>query len=173
MPKPNLTLKQMRCLLAVEETGHFRRAAEICGMSQPSLSVQIQNFEEALEVQLVERSRSGVALTPIGREMAARARRVVDETQGMTDLAAASKGGLVGTIRLGTSSTLGPYLLPQVVAALHREYKSLSLYVREGAPRDLEYDLGRGDHDVIIAQLPAASTEHVSEKLFREPLYLA
>jgi len=168
-----LTLKQLQCLLAVEETAHFRRAAEQLDLTQPSLSAQIQNLEAELGLRLAERSRSGVALTPAGREIAIRARRIVDEAQGIADFAAGAQSGLVGVIRLGTKPTLGPYLLPHVVAALHRTHKELRLYVRESEPRLLEEELARGVHDVILTQLPAASSEHVSERLFNEPLYLA
>jgi LysR family transcriptional regulator, hydrogen peroxide-inducible genes activator len=167
------TLRQLRYLVALDETGNFRRAAEQCDISQPSLSVQIQNIEEVLGVHLVERSRSGVTLTPVGRDIVRRARRVLDEVQGIVDFAAGAQRGLVGTIRLGAKPTLGPYLLPHVVAKLHRQHPELNLYVREGAPRELEYDLGRGIHDVILAHLPVAGTELVTRRLFREPLYLA
>lgn len=170
---PAITLKQLTCLVSVEETLHFRRAAERCGMSQPALSAQIQNLEDVLRVRLVERGRSGVALTPVGREIAERARSIVENSQGIVDVATASRGGLIGTIKLGTSSTLGPYLLPHVVSTLHKQYKGLSLYIWESSPRDLEYDLGKGVHDVIIAQLPTTSIDFVTDRLFREPLYLA
>ncbi|TFH54340.1 MAG: hydrogen peroxide-inducible genes activator [Candidatus Zixiibacteriota bacterium] len=173
MKQHPLTLKQLRYLVALEETKHYRRAAENCDISQPSLSAQIQNIEEALGVPLVERSRSGVALTPTGREVAERARRVLDEVQGIVDLAAGAQHGLIGTIRLGAKPTLGPYLLPHVVASLHRQHPELRLYVREGAPRELEHELRRGVHDVILAQLPVVGSELVTQRLFREPLYLA
>jgi len=168
-----ITLKQMQCLLAVEETAHFRRAAERLGMTQPSLSVQVQNLEAELGLRLAERSRSGVVLTPAGREVAERARRLMNEVQGIADFAAGAQHGLVGVLRLGSKPTLGPYLLPHVVAALHRSHKKLRLYVRESEPRFLEDELGRGVHDMVLTQLPAASKEHVAEKLFDEPLYLA
>lgn len=173
MKQHPLTLKQLRYLVALDETKHYRRAAEHCSISQPSLSAQIQNIEEALGVQLVERSRSGVALTPVGREVAERARRLLDEVQGIIDFAAGAQHGLVGTIRLGAKPTLGPYLLPYVVAKLHRQHPDLRLYVREGAPRELEHELRRGVHDVILAQLPVVGSELVTQRLFREPLYLA
>lgn len=173
MDSEALTLKQLRYLLALGEAKHYRRAAEICGISQPSLSAQIQNIEEALGVHLVERSRSGVSLTPVGREVAARARRILDEVQSLTDFTAGAQRGLVGTIRLGAKPTLGPYLLPHVVARLHRQHPDLNLYVRESAPRELEHELSRGIHDVILAQLPVGGAELITERLFREPLYLA
>ena len=167
------TLKQLCYLVALDDAKHYRRAAERCNISQPSLSAQVQNIEQVLGVQLVERSRSGVTMTPVGREVVDRGRRVLDEVQGIVDFAAGAQRGLTGTIRLGAKPTLGPYLLPHVVAHLHREYPDLSLYIREGAPRELEHELGRGLHDVILAQLPVAGSELVTERLFREPLYLA
>ena len=168
-----ITLKQLKFFLALEETGHFRQAAELCGVSQPSLSVQIQNLEEELGMRLVERGRSGVALTPAGREVAHLAQNVANGIQNIFDFAEGARGGLAGTIKLGTTPTLGPYLLPHVVAALHKKYKELNLYVREGVPRDLEFELGRGLHDIILTQLPIASAEIVHQTLFREPLYVA
>jgi len=173
MDADSLTLKQLRYFLALREEKHFRRAAEVLGISQPSLSAQIQNLEQALGLHLVERSRSVVALTPVGREVAERAQRIFDEVQSLTDFTAGAQRGLIGTIRLGAKPTLGPYLLPHVVARLHRQYPDLNLYVREAAPRALERELAEGVHDVILAQLPVQGAELVTERLFREPLYLA
>ncbi|MCK5747545.1 MAG: LysR family transcriptional regulator, partial [Oricola sp.] len=80
-----ITFKQLQCLLAVEDAAHFRRAAERLDMTQPSLSAQIQNLEAELGLRLAERSRSGVVLTPAGREVAQRARRILNEAQGIAD----------------------------------------------------------------------------------------
>lgn len=168
-----LTIKQLRYLIAIEETLHFRRAAEREGISQPTMSAQLQTLETTLNVQLVERSRSNVALTPVGREVARRAKRVLEEAQGIIDFAASGTGGLVGTIRLGTKSTLGPYLLPYVVEELHRAHPELKLYVQESEPKSLEFELSDGKHDVLLTQLPIAGSDYVTERLFREPLYVA
>lgn len=124
-------------------------------------------------VLLVERGRSGVALTPVGREVVGMARRIIDDVQSIVDFTSSAQQGLVGTIRLGAKPTLGPYLLPHVVARLHRQNPELNLYVREGAPKELEHELSDGTHDVILAQLPVGGTELVTRRLFREPLYLA
>ncbi len=167
-----ITLRQLSYFVALSDTGHFRRAAERCGISQPSLSTQIQALEQALGVALVERSRSGVALTPVGRDIVARSRAILEDVQGVIDHAGIARHGLVGTIRLGAKPTLGPYLLPHVVARLHRQYPDLNLHIREGGPRDLESELSRGVHDVILAQLPISGSELVAHRLFREPLYV-
>ncbi|MEM8699409.1 MAG: LysR substrate-binding domain-containing protein, partial [Pseudomonadota bacterium] len=173
MSSSDLTLRQLRYLVALAEALHFRRAAERIGVSQPSLSAQIQLIEGALGVQLIERSRAAIALTPVGREVVARARRVLEEVQAISDFALEAQSGLLGTIRLGVKPTLGPYLLPHIVAPLHRENPDLKLYVREGAPRELEFELANGTHDVILAQLPVTGADLVTQRLFREPLYLA
>ncbi len=173
MDAEKITLKQLRRLVALAETGHFRRAAERCGVSQPSLSAQIEALEEALGVRLVERGGAGATLTPVGREVVARARIALEAAQGVADLAAAAREGPVGAIRLGAKPTLGPYLLPHVVAALHAKRRALKLYIREAPPRVLERELAEGVHDVILAQLPAAGAELEARPLFREPLYLA
>ena len=101
MRDTSITLKQLRYLVALADARHFRIAAEDCGIAQPSLSVQIQNLEDVLSARLVERHRSGVVLTPVGREVVARARRVLLDVQGILDVSTSSAQNLVGTIRLG------------------------------------------------------------------------
>ncbi len=168
-----LTLRQLYYFSALAEAGHYRKAAERVGVAQPSLSQQIAALEAALGVRLVERGRAGAMLTPTGREVLARARRVLDEVSELGDLADRMAGGLSGALQLGASPTLGPYLLPNVVRRLHQQYPGLQLYIREGAPRDLERDLLDGRHDLILTQLPVLSSDLTVQRLFREPLLLA
>jgi LysR family hydrogen peroxide-inducible transcriptional activator len=170
---PPITLRQLRYLIALEDMAHFREAAESCGISQPSLSVQIKTLEETLGLTLVERGRGPVRLTLPGREVAGRARAILDATRGILDLTVTLKSGLGGTIRLGTSATLGPYLMPHVVGDLHRSHPDLRLYIREAAPRDLLRELNDGAHDLILTQLPVAGANLTTARLFREPLSVA
>lgn len=167
------TLRQFRYLVAVADTGHFRRAAEAWGVSQPSLSAQIQALEVALGHRLVERGRGGVHFTPIGREVLKRARRVVADTQAIVDFADTAGKGLRGRIRLGVKATLGPYLLPRIVGELREAHPEIQLYIREGVPARLEDELTRGVHDVILAQLPLRSVDLVTRPLFHEPILFA
>lgn len=167
------TVKQLKFLLALEETAHFRRAAELVGVTQPSLSAQVQLLEDRLGLRLVERGRGGVRLTPAGREVCNRARTVLEGVRDLVEFAAVARDGLAGTIRLGAKATLGPYLLPHVVGALHAAHPELRLYIREDAPRVLEADLARGSHDAILTQLPVTGADYATARLFREPLMLA
>ena len=173
MSVPPITLRQMRYLIALEETQHFREAAESCGISQPSLSVQIKTLEDTLGLILVERGRGPVRLTLAGREVARRAREILDASQGILDLSVTLKSGLGGTIRLGTSATLGPYLMPHVVGDLRASHPDLRLYIREATPRDLLRELHDGVHDLILTQLPVSGATLSHARLFREPLAVA
>ena len=168
----DLTLRQLRYLSALADTRHFRKAAEREGISQPSLSVQISNLEETLALPLVERGRGPVTLPPAGREVLLRAQAILDDVQRLMDVSTALKSGLSGTLRLGVSPTLGPYLMPWVVAELHSAYPDLSLYIRESAPSDLRFELERGGHDIVLTQLPMTGADLTTRRLFREPLSL-
>jgi LysR family hydrogen peroxide-inducible transcriptional activator len=120
----------------------------------------------------VERGRRAI-LTPLGRDAVAAARKVLLEVDNFVATARRSDDPLVGTIRLGVSPTLGPYLLPQVVARLHSVSPSLRVHVREGLPNKLTENLLNGIHDVILVQLPVDGTSLHVEPLFREPLLIA
>lgn len=174
MPAPmteavDLTLRQLRALCAVAEAGSFRRAAERLGLTQPSLSAQIQALEAALGTSLVERGRTGALLTPAGRDVEARARDVLDAVGALADHVRANPSG---TLRLGVTPTIGPYLLPRAVARLHTERPDLKLYIREASTRVLHRDLSEGRHDAIVTQLPLNVPELDHEELFRERLLL-
>lgn len=168
----HLTLKQLRYFAALAETGHYRKAAERVGISQPSLSLQIGNLEAALGVRLVERGRSGAVLTPEGREVLSRAQQVLHDVEALRDTSEQMKAGFIGTLRLGSSPTLGPYLLPRVFQSLHEQYPDLRLVVRDGTPTDLLSELLAGQHDLILTQLPVHSTDVQVARVLREPLHL-
>jgi LysR family transcriptional regulator, hydrogen peroxide-inducible genes activator len=172
MAMAKITLRQLHYLQALAATGHFRRAAEQVGVSQPSLSAQIALLEQHLGIKLVERGGSGAILTPRGRDIVERARRVLADVQALQDIAQDDAQGLTGTVRLGVSPTLGPYLMPHVVARLHRDHPDLKLHVREGFPDDLMRELASGMHDTVLVQLPVVGNDFMIERLFREALLL-
>lgn len=166
------TIRQLRYLVALADHGSFTRGAVAVGVSQPSFSQQIQLVENILGGQVVERGGKAI-LTPLGRDAVVAARRVIAEVEIFATLAGQRKDALVGTIRLGVSPTLGPYLLPRLVARLHSTSPTLRVHVREGRPNALVDMLINGAHDVILVQLPIDQpTLHV-ERLFREPLFVA
>jgi LysR family transcriptional regulator, hydrogen peroxide-inducible genes activator len=172
MALAKITLRQLHYLQALAATGHFRRAAEQVGVSQPSLSAQIALLEQRLAIKLVERGGSVPILTPRGRDIVERAQRILADVQALEDSAQNDTQGLNGTVRLGVSPTLGPYLMPYVVARLHRDHPNLKLHVREGFPDDLVRELASGMHDAVLVQLPIVGNDFIVERLFREALLL-
>ncbi len=173
-PPTQITLKQLRYFAVLADTCHFGEAARRLGISQPSLSAQLALLEDTLGLQLLERSRRGVHLTPPGRDVLARAGRALSEVEGIVTFTEAARSEPMGTISLGAKPTLAPYLLPHVVVHLHSAHPSLRLYVREAVPRDLEDELHRGVHDAILAQLPLNMPDALEvRRLFREPIYVA
>lgn len=166
-----LTFKQIRYFQAIAEAGSFRRAADRFGVKQPTLTVQIAALEAALATTLFERHRSGVVMTPAARELLPRARRIAEEMKGFTDQALGVSGQ--STYRLGVTPTLGPYLLPRVLPAVHQRFEDLRLYVREAIPAQLASDLKSAAHDVVLTTLPLQGDELEVIPLFRESLKLA
>jgi len=168
-----LSLQQLRYLVALSETLHFRHAAERCHVSQPTLSGQLRTLEARLGVRLVERGRrSKVILTPLGKEIAARGRSVLHDVGAIAELAKHGGEWLGGTIRLGVLPTLGPYLLPYVLPELHTSHPKLKLYVREGMPNALVSALEEGALDLLLFPMPLNAADLMSVRLFRETLWI-
>ncbi|ABC23579.1 hydrogen peroxide-inducible genes activator [Rhodospirillum rubrum] len=167
------TLRQLRYIVAVADTLNFRRAAEVCLVSQPTLSVQIAEVEAFLGLTLFERTRRSVVLTPIGREIAERARGVLREANEIVDLARSLRAPLSGPLRLGVIATLGPYLLPYVLSAFREKHPSLRLYLREDPSLRLERRLRAGELDLILVDMPIDDAGLDIMDLFFEPLWLA
>jgi LysR family hydrogen peroxide-inducible transcriptional activator len=165
-----VTLQQLRYLVALGDTLHFRRAADRCHVTQPTLSAQLSTMEANLGVQLVERSRAKVILTAEGVDIATRARSILREVDEIVTLAQRGRSGLSGTIRVGVVQSLGSYLLPLVIPDLHASHPDLKLYVREGLADDLLLRLEDGALDLLFYPLPAKGSDLEDARLFREPL---
>ncbi len=166
------TLRQFEYLVAVADHRHFGKAAQAAAASQPTLSHQLRTLEKRLDVTLVERRTHGAELTPVGREIAERARQVLVEVKDIRDLAERASERLAGTLRFGVSPTLGPYLMPPVIAALHRTSPDLRFYMREGIPDLQAMELVKGAIDMLLGPLPIEGENLQIEPLFREPLML-
>lgn len=166
------TVRQLRALKAVADAGGYRRAAARLGVGQASLSAQIDGLEKTLGLRLMERGRAGAHLTPAGRDILESANAVLAALASLKDAAERLDPRADVTIRLGSSPTIGPYLLPRVAAALRRSQSGLKLRVREAAPPDLAQQLADGRHDAVLAQTPLQGVSFVTVELFAEPLLL-
>lgn len=168
-----ITLKQLRYLSALAHHRHFGRAAEACAVTQPALSMQIQELEADLGVPLVERRRGEVAFTDIGHEVARRAERVLAATRDLADFARHRGRLLTGRMQLGVIPSIAPYVLPKILPALQRRHPDLLVELRETLTHVLIEELHRGALDVIMLALPVDDTEIESLRLFDDPFLLA
>jgi LysR family hydrogen peroxide-inducible transcriptional activator len=169
----SMTLQELRYLVAVGEEGHFGRAARACAVTQPTLSAAIKKLEEELGVCLFERTRRRVLATEVGRDLIAQARVALAEADRMLEIARRGREPLTGRFRLGAIPTVGPYLLPHVVAGLRRTYPELSLLLVEDVTARLLEKLRVGAIDAALLSPPLAGEDLSVSVLYQEPFLLA
>lgn len=168
----NFTLRQLRYFDALARHGHFGRAAEASAISQPALSMQIRELEEALGTPLFDRGTRRVALTHFGEDVAVRVRDILRGVEELGDLARAAQTGLAGRLRIGVIPTIAPYLLPTLVAELLRHYPGLDLHVRETLTPRLIAELAEGRLDTAIVALPVSEPALTEVDIFAENFVL-
>ena len=168
-----ITLRQLRFLTALADELNFSRAAEVCFVTQPTLSAGLKELEQILGVQLAERSKRHVILTPIGEEIAERARHLLLDAREIEDLAAAHKAPEEGDLRLGAIPTLGPFLIPRALPAIRAAYPRLRLYLREEMTESLLDGLATGRLDVVLIAQPFDIGAVEAEPLFDDGYHLA
>ncbi len=149
-----MTLNELRYVVAVAQELSFRRAAGKVFVSQPALSLAVAKLEDELGVKLFERTRTDVQVTAVGRLVVAQAERALEECARVKTVAAGGRDQLTGVLRLGTIYTVGPYLLPRLVVALHAIAPAMPLEIEESITASLTDRLRNGALDIAIIALP-------------------
>ncbi|MCB1567450.1 MAG: DNA-binding transcriptional regulator OxyR [Xanthomonadales bacterium] len=168
-----MNIRDLRYLVALAEHRHFGRAASASFVSQPTLSAQIRKLEDELGVTLIERAPRRVMLTPIGHEIAERARHILREIDQLQETARRSLDPEAGSVRLGIFPTLGPYLLPHAIPTVRERFPHLELLLVEEKSEVLLRQLREGRLDAAILALPLHDEQMHVEFLFEEPFLLA
>jgi len=164
-----MTLTELRYIVALRETGHFRKAAEQCNVSQPTLSIAVKKLEEELGVPLFERSRHKISATPVGERIIAQARTVLQESHNLISLAEAGKDPLGSVLAVGAIYTVGPYLFPRLVTRLQKLAPQMPLYIDESYTANLRGKLASGQLDAIFVALPFTEPDVVTRGVYEEP----
>ena len=167
-----LTLKQLRYFDAVATQRHFGRAADVCAISQPAISVQIKEMERTLGIALFERGKREVHLTQAGDDLITRARQILSAVDELSDAARASGGKALARLRLGIIPTIAPYLLPSCISALSSQNPGLDLHIRETLTPKLVQELTDGKIDAAILALPISDPNLTETPLFTEDFVL-
>ncbi len=169
-----MTLTELRYILAVARERHFSRAAEVCHVSQPTLSVAVRKLEDELGVQIFERDpKSAIRVTPAGERILAHAQRVLEEAEQLKQAAQHCNNPLQGTLRVGLIYTIGPYLLPFIIPALHQRAPLMPLLIEEGMTAELAARLQFGELDVIVVSEPFASAGVITHAVYDEAFVVA
>ena len=167
------TLKQLQYLVALQDHGHFGRAAESCFVTQSTLSAGLRELETLIGVTLVERTRRVVRFTPLGERIAEKARRVLREADELGDMARAAGRPLSGEMRMSVIPTIAPFMLPRILPRLRRDYPDLKLFLREEPSGPACEGLHNGRTDCVLLALPFACGDVASHPLFDDRLFVA
>ncbi len=149
-----MTLNELRFVVALAKARNFRKAAEVCFVSQPALSLAVKKLEDELGVLLFERNRNDVTMTAIGELVVEQATRAIEEANRVKEIARQGNNQLVGALKLGVIYSIGPYLLPEIIPYLRQSAPEMPLIVEENLTINLETQLRNGVIDVAIIALP-------------------
>ena len=166
------SFKQLQYLVALSEHLSFTRAAEACFVTQSTLSAGLKELEDLLDARLVERDRQTVLMTPLGLEVARRARDVLASARNLAEFASGATAPMSGLLRLGVIPTVAPFLLPPCLARLRERYPALRLALREDLTAGLLQRLEEGRLDFALIALPYETAHLLVEPLFDDALWL-
>ncbi len=168
-----MTLTEFKYIVALARERHFGRAAKACFVSQPTLSVAVRKLEDELGVTLFERGMSDVSVTPIGEQIVVQAKRVLEETTAIRQMAHKGKEQLNGTLRMGAIYTIAPYVFPKLIPILHERAPLMPLLIQENFTSRLADQLKRGELDVILVSAPFSEPGIVTQEIYEEPFRVA
>ncbi|MBB2202645.1 hydrogen peroxide-inducible genes activator [Gluconacetobacter tumulisoli] len=170
---PLPSAQQLRYLIALADLRHFGRAAQACAVTQSTLSAGILALERQLDIQLLDRKvGKRVVFTPIGDEVAARARHALDALQTVQAVADASRAPMTGLLRIGVIPTIGPFVLPGLVSRLHAQFPHIRLSVNEDLTGNVMDKLVLGRLDLVLLAMPCACEGTETLPLWRDDFML-
>ena len=165
------TIRQLRFLVALADTGNFSRAAEACHVTQSTLSTGLKEMEGRLGVQVAERTTHSVLMTPIGAELAERARDILARVSDFEERARAEVSAGATVLRFGVIPTVGPFLLPRALPKLRSDRPQMQIYLREELTEQLVAGLLDGRLDLILIALPHDLPAQIETEILFEDGY--
>jgi len=166
-----ISFKQLRYALTVEETLHFKRAAEICNISQSALSTALNELERQLGLQIFERDNRKVLINPIGKRVLLQARSIILQVYDLEHFAEIQKLPFSYPLKIGMIPTIAPYLLPKLLPALTRKYPLARLNIVESQSHQLVDLVKNGELDAAILALPFPCEGLLSLPFWEEDFY--
>jgi len=168
-----MNLRDLKYIVAVAETRHFGKAAELCFVSQPTLSGQIRKLEDELGVAIFERTNRTVEITPVGESIVHHARDIIEQVEVIEKLAQSHQDPLAGPLRIGAIPTLSPYLMPLILMPLKKQYPQMRLILSEELTDILVERLQNHEIDAALLATTVDETDLDVLPLFDEPFWVA
>ena len=165
-----ITLTQLEYIVAIDEYRHFATAAEICFVTQPTLSMQIKKLEDELGVIIFDRSRQPVVPTDLGAKLIEQARMTLSATQRIKEIIQEEQQEVEGTLKIGIIPTLAPYLLPVFIGPYIRKYPAVKVEVEELVSEEIIRRLKRDMLDVGLFVTPYHDEKIVERPVFYEEM---
>ncbi|MEH0667834.1 DNA-binding transcriptional regulator OxyR [Vibrio scophthalmi] len=168
-----MNIRDFEYVVALAEHKHFRKAAEACFVSQPTLSGQIRKLEDELGTVLLERSSRRVLFTDSGLQLVEQAKRILSEVKTFKDMASGQSGAMTGPMHIGFIPTVGPYILPKIVPTLKERFPELELFLHEAQTQQLVRQLEEGKLDCLVLASVAETAPFKEIPVYEEPLSVA
>jgi len=167
-----MTLTQLEYIVALDTHRQFSLAAEKCGITQPTLSMQIQKLEEELDIKIFDRARQPVIPTQLGSSIIAQARVILRESKRMQEIIHEKKDNMSGELRIGIIPTLAPYLLPPLFKHMRDKYPDLVMHVKEIITEEVSQELKSNRLDCGLVVTPLNDPSLKEDVMFYEELFV-
>ncbi|GAL14099.1 hydrogen peroxide-inducible genes activator [Vibrio astriarenae] len=168
-----MNIRDFEYLVSLAEHKHFRKAAEACFVSQPTLSGQIRKLEDELGTALLERNSRKVLFTDAGLQLVEQAKRILSEIKLFREMASGQNGEMIGPMHIGFIPTVGPYVLPKIIPSLKEQFPELELFLHEAQTHQLVSQLQDGKLDCLVLAAVAETEQFKEIVLYDEPMTLA
>lgn len=145
-----MTLQQLKYIIAIDRLRNFAKAAEQCGISQPTLSAMLMKLEEELDVRIFERNNKSVIPTSTGEKIIRQAERTLSEAERISELVSEDKGVISGALTLSVAPTIAPYILPKLIKNYTESFPTIHLSIQEMKTDAMLKELSHGRIDVGI-----------------------
>lgn len=166
-----MTLQQLKYIVAVDDFRHFGKAAEACGLTQPTLSLMIKKLEEELDIRIFDRDAHPVTATEIGRKIIDRAKMVLYNADQICEMTRSEKEMLSGPLKIGLISTVSPVLVPGLYKYITSDYPSISLRIEEMLTQTVLDKLRKAEIDMGIISGPLNDPDFLEIPLYAESFF--
>ena len=163
-----MNIQQLDYIIAVDRLRHFAKAAEACGVTQPTLSMMIQKLEEELEVDIFDRKKSPIEATPIGKKLISQAKVIKFNLKQFKEIADSARDTVDGELSIAIIPTLAPYIIPQFFGETRKRLPDLKIKIFEIRTSEIIEQLKSAQIEVAIASTPIDEPSILELPLFYE-----